>query len=363
MSPPGLHYVEDDALESVIDAATHEILTMDLPQPFVNPAIRTFFAERAAYDNVSAMSPLSFPPTLGDTLSAAEPPPVEWFRALARPEPTDAKVWAIYALLLEHEDLPPALYIGSGTSAEVGFSRRIQSYFTSSPTLPRLVKVALQKGYHISSIGMLCSTPLPTPSLVPPVRARFMALENYLSIRFHAVVQMVPDKYFQHLVSWPRSSVSWRPLGSHHPLSEAVRADLALTPEELEIAAVLRRERKAANVLKNAVKTRARAISARRFFCEICDKALQSQAALDKHLLTQSHMARRGGSVKKPLSQQSQALKAARHKAIAAKSFYCAACDKACPNDWELRRHNSTPKHAKEVKKLAKKLEQLKSAL
>jgi hypothetical protein len=378
--------VEDVELESSIDAAVHALLTMDVSPTFLNPELSTFFRERDTYDGVSASSPLSFPPTLGDVLASPEPPSVEFFRSLPRPT-SDDKLWAIYAVLMEHDDLPCVLYIGSGTDATGGVFARIKMYTPNYSTLPELVEAAFRKGYRVSSIGMLCWTPLPSAGVVPAVRARFLGLEEYFAIRLHAIIKMRTDYLFQDLVSWPRESVSWAPLCTHHPLREALRGDLSLSPEQLEVIAAARvkrahelallrsqrhrASRRAADpeafmkkqredklewthknrdrVNETAAGTKERAISAQRFRCATCDLSLQSQAALDKHLLSQAHKDRSAGIIKPPPSKRAVATAAVRKQSKASKKHHCAACDKSFDTDWALTRHNNTPRHQKKL--------------
>lgn len=130
--------------------------------------------------------------------------------------------------------------------------RRIQMYTPAYARLPWLVKAAFQTGYRVSSIGMLCWTALPSAVMVPPIRARFIVLEAYFAIQFHAIIKMSSDKLFEHLVSWPRESVSWGPLCTHLPMMEVVKGDLSMSPEQLEIAAAARVKRTAERTLPMA---------------------------------------------------------------------------------------------------------------
>jgi hypothetical protein len=81
--------------------------------------------------------------------------------------------------------------------------------------------------------------------MVPPTRARFIALEAYFAMQFHAITTMSSNKLFEQLVSWPGESVSWGPLCSHLALMEAIRGDLSMSPEQLEIAATAHEKRSA----------------------------------------------------------------------------------------------------------------------
>ncbi|KAI1140747.1 hypothetical protein F5Y05DRAFT_374715 [Hypoxylon sp. FL0543] len=87
-----------------------------------------------------------------EVLKSPGPPSVEFFRSL--PRPAD-KVWGVYALLLEHPELPPSVYIGSGTNAKIGVFYRLRQYKTQHHR-PRLVQAAVRKGYTITHYGLLC---------------------------------------------------------------------------------------------------------------------------------------------------------------------------------------------------------------
>lgn len=108
-------------------------------------------------------------------------------------------------------------------------------------------------------------------------------------------------------------------------------------------------------VLKTAAKVRNKAIAAKRFHCTDCNMSLQSQAALDAHLITQAHLdqvagVKRTSSNLKALEQTN----ARRHAQKAEKLFKCEICDKAYPDDWSLRRHLAGPMHIKRATKAAK---------
>jgi hypothetical protein len=271
------------------------------------------------------------------------------------------------------------VYVGSGTSAKDGVRSRLKSYEPGASNVPRYVKKAFNDGFIVAHKGLLCWTPLPSAGFVPRLRARFLLLEALFTIMFHACISMVTDSYVEDFTIWPRGSVGWGPLCSHLSLKEFARGDLGLSFEELETIAKVRRARakevqtkasqnfrarqgdeyrtrtsaqklvwtdkNRAKVTKQAAKTRAKAIASDRFRCETCSISLQSQLALDKHLVTQAHQDCVNGIVKGPKSQK--AINDAKAKAQAKMDSVhrCEPCNKSFPNDWSLTRHINTGLH------------------
>ena len=338
-------------------------------------------------------SPLSVAPGLDLVLSSNTPPSIEFFKQLPRPS-TTIKQWGIYAIVIERPGEPPKLYIGSDTSADGGIQRRVNSYLADTAKLPRFVDIeitkakALDKDYTITSIGMLCWNDLPEAHLVPRYRARMLVLEPALTIVFCASIKTIMDELFiPDFFLWQRDQATWKPLCSHLSLSEAVRADLSLTPEELTVAAAARKEReleksrrhrkrkrdedaeaylqngrdqaaafKTKNperVLEIAADVGKKAKDAQRFRCDTCDHNAATQFTLDQHCKSKAHRdaVKNGGKVEKPLSEPALAKRASRAAAIENKSFYCSTCDKACTSSADLKRHNEKQKHKDAVEK------------
>jgi hypothetical protein len=367
------------SIESHVDAAGFQLVDLDLPSWYINSDIKVAFASRSHWDSVVSDAPLQIAPGLASVLSSSRPPSLDFFRRL--PKPPASKLWAVYALILEHPQLQPVLYIGSGTHAKDGVQGRYTGYQTGSGAIAILVKHALNQGYTLT-FGMLCWTALPPPQLVPRLRARFLALESVFAVVFCACVKMIMDDAFiPDFFLWPRSGVTWKPGCTHLSLSESVRADLELTEEELVAAQELRRKRDAAKTqryrkrkrdqdeevfLRNnleqhmswseqnpgrvneiAAGVRKKAKDLERFRCEVCDHNAATQYALDSHLRSQAHLdaETRGRKVLKPLSAAAQNKRASRAAAIANRTFFCAPCNKACTSSNDLLRHIDKQKH------------------
>lgn len=75
---------------------------------------------------------------------------------------------------------------------------------------------ALEHGYKITHIGLLCWTLLPTLGLVPRVRAWFLLLKAALAFVFHAAIAAITDDYIPHLILWPHESIKYKLSHSSH---------------------------------------------------------------------------------------------------------------------------------------------------
>jgi hypothetical protein len=371
-----LDVLDLDAVHQMVDDLTWNLLNIDAPDWYINPAFKVVFSERSAYDSIAACSPLSFPPDLHDVLRSSQPPSLDFFKSL--PNYT-GKMWGIYACTFEKAGCKSKLYTGSGTEAEYGVSKRLSNYRPDGSLLSRFVRHAFNQGYHLAHSGLLCWTPLQSAGLIPRVRARFLALEALFTCLFHAAIPAITDDYYKHLLLWERHTVEWEPLCSHLPLREKILGNLDLSAEELEIIAAIRTERRATYVkeyreakrnedydafrlrgrvtksawtAKNrdrfnqtAGRTRAKAKSERRFHCDVCEMSLAGQLALDKHLASQSHADRVAGIEKPEMSQYSINRKETRTTAKANNEHHCHTCNKDFDSDWALNRHNKTASH------------------
>jgi hypothetical protein len=124
------------SIEAHIDAAGFQLASLDLPSWYINPQIRIAFASASKWDSVFRHVPFHVAPSLASVLSLSSPPDIDSFRRL--PKPPTTKLWAVYALILEHLELKPVIYIVSSTGAKAGVQGRHNGYETGSgPMLPR----------------------------------------------------------------------------------------------------------------------------------------------------------------------------------------------------------------------------------
>lgn len=320
------------SVEAHIDAAGFRLIQLDLPSWFINSEIKFAFASSSEWDSNARQAPLSVAPGLAQVLSSPTPPDIGYFLNL--PKSDGPRKWGVYALIATHPDLPPIMYIGSGTHAQDGVAKRETNYSSGKGCIPKLIKIALEQGYFLS-FGMLIWTKLPSTQLVPRTRARFLALESVFAVIFCACIPMIMDKvYIPDFFLWSRESISWNPGCTHLSLSESVRADLSLTKEELVHARELQLKRDAAKtqryrkrkreedevkfrqtgheqhktwsernpgrVNQIAADVKKKAKDLQRFRCQVCDFNASCNAHLNTHFKSISHQesARLGYKVK-----------------------------------------------------------------
>ena len=99
--------------------------------------------------------------------------------------------------------------------------------------------------------------------------------------------------------------------------------------------------------------TIAKAKVERRFYCAVCDSALQSPTALKQRLATQSHADRVAGIVKPEPSKYAVNTRVQGAENKDNKLHQCSTCDKSFDTDWALSRHKATPQHMKKEDAIA----------
>ncbi|KAL6709292.1 hypothetical protein ACN47E_001699 [Coniothyrium glycines] len=93
-------------VEAHIDDAAFTLLNLDLPSWYISTQLKVTFASRSAFNSVVSSAPPRVAPGLASVLSSKTPPSLDVFRGL--PQPSGPKKWAVYALTLEHPELPPS---------------------------------------------------------------------------------------------------------------------------------------------------------------------------------------------------------------------------------------------------------------
>jgi hypothetical protein len=376
-------FLDLDAVSLLVDNLTFRLVNINAPDWYMNPDFKVLFSKRSSFDSIAGSSPLTFAPKLHDILTSSEIPTIAFFKSL--PIYSGGKIWAVYVIVMEKPGCLPMIYIGSGSHAVHGVGIRLLQHKPGCSTAARFVLQAFKQGYHISHRGLLCWTPLPTPGLVPRVRARILAVEALFTCLFFAAFAATTDSYFKDLLLWERDTATWKPLCSHLPLAERIEGDIRMTAEELELVAALRKIKRAhylkahraarkeknpdlyranervvknawadknrGRVNKTASKVREKNIASCRFECEVCDISLQSQDALNSHLKSQAHANTEAGIQKNELSQYAINLKTQRAIAKANADHECLLCQKSFYNDWGLTRHKEGKRHlAREAK-------------
>jgi hypothetical protein len=150
----------------------------DTPSLQKNVFFAQFIPSLAVLEEIASTTSLTFAPGLFAVLQATAPPTIKYFKSL----PIDTlQCWAIYLVILEKPGCPPKLYIGFGTDAIGGLSKRFQQY-DSLTKLPKYVKKSIEEGYKIVHKAPLCWIPIPSASLVPKLRLLFICSGGYVLV-------------------------------------------------------------------------------------------------------------------------------------------------------------------------------------
>lgn len=188
------------------------------------------FPSKAALDTVILSVPFTFAPGLFDVLTSDALPTIEWLKAL----PFNwAYQWAVYLVVLEKPGCKPKIYMGKSTNAAEGCRSRFRNY-KRLDALPMFVERALEKGYVITRLRLLCTTPIPPVHLRPRVSALFLALEAMFSFVFWAMVSKSSEYGYggRAICPWNPDDFPWHGTCGHCSLVEAVTG-LELSEEEL----------------------------------------------------------------------------------------------------------------------------------
>lgn len=104
-----------------------------------NLELESAFPMQSVMANLMQRIPLEFAPGLLQVLRSPTPPTISYFKTLSL---RLDKLWAVYLLVLEHEDPArlPRIYIGSGTEVEYRIRRRMGVY-DSLRSVPGLARV------------------------------------------------------------------------------------------------------------------------------------------------------------------------------------------------------------------------------
>ena len=333
-------------VRELVEAYLFQFINLDAPDWYIN------YNHRAVLNAPDAPNvELQFAPGLLDVLQSDAPPSFDYFTSLPRP---DGNHWGVYAFTMTKEGCPPALCIGSGTSARDGCKTRIAHYYNKKhPSLPTKVRKFYDMGYDMAHIGLLCWSDIPSATVKPRIRQRFLALEGTFGNLFYSAIATDNDALWVDFMPWQRNDIAWLPLNTHSAFKESV-ADLELTALELFHAAESRRQREI--VLHAATQLRAK--ESKRFHCGECDKDYADQYNLDEHLETQLHRDQvainLGLKTKKPRHDRYASQRDSSANVRASKRHYCKICDKAFPRPSKLTTHVNGKTHKAEVARLAR---------
>jgi hypothetical protein len=332
------------------------------PLVYKNPLFMRFMASLDDVRLVASNIPVNFAPGLWDVINSATPPAVAYFKSL----PTlRSPCWAVYMLVLEQVGHRPRVYVGVATNASNGVAVRFKHY-DEGEHLPRRVESSLAQGFEIVHKGLLCWTPIPSPGLVPITRLFFYAMEATFACLLWAMnCALHKDFGMGHMSLWDRSTLEWDGLCTHSSLNDGIIGDFDLTYEDLEMIAKEKerkfREHKKINACnyhykqmatnydeyignahdrvrksralhpekhrKTELDREARTRAAKTYYCAQCEKAFSRPKILESHLESAEHARK----IAPPLPD------------------FCHVCNKGYANRQNLHRHKKSESHKKKV--------------
>ncbi len=318
-----------------------------------NPIFSRIFPTEAAMEAILLASGFVLPNGLLDVVQCKSPPPLSFFKTL----PTEfGQRWGIYVIVLEKQTCRPRIYIGSGTEKRSGVSMRIGQY-RRRENLAKSVRDALNQGFNISHIGLLCWTPLPPASRRRTLRALYLIIEAAFTLWFWAMVSRTRDYGMPvTLCPWPLDTMDYDGCCNHFSLVEGGNDILdVLSPEELDD---VERETKIRNSRRDNAKRgatikrldqkkkRQKALANKKWFCSVCNVNFGARNQLSNHETTRKHLDKVAG-ITRPVKTPLVAVRHAEN--IAAKRFRCNPCDYNASTQTRLNTHLASKKHLKKV--------------
>lgn len=294
-----------------------------------HPVFSNAISDYGALIELLSRLPLDFAPGFFDVLQSQTPPSTEFFQSLPA---VQKKQWGVYLILLQKAGCSDQIYVGSGTDAKSSSIARLVQY-DNDHQVPRHVKRALQDGYSIAHKGIICASPIPTPSLVPITRVLFVAIEAACAFALWAIKQgkKAPSySYMSQLCPWDVQSLPYIGLCSHNPLHEAVAGDHGFSADELEAQAAIIRQRRAA------------------YYVQWRQKAKEDNA---QHYRRKTRENRRLYIQRHPDRERENNLRTIR-KAVEEKRNWCKICEHAFTKPCYLKKHLTGIKHARKAASL-----------
>jgi hypothetical protein len=155
-----------------------------------NLVLDTVFPSKEVMEVIVHRASFEFAPGLLDVLRSRTAPTISYFKTLPQ---QFSQRWAVYLLVLGKADCRPRTYIGSGTKADGGVSRRMTTYDKASREIllgrsvcnvPLYVDKALREGFKITHKGLLAWTSIPSVNEQYALRGLFLILDCAFSLYF-----------------------------------------------------------------------------------------------------------------------------------------------------------------------------------
>lgn len=365
---------------------------LSVPATGKNSIFSQVFFDEEILSEIASDANLTFAPGLLEVVQSPTPPTIEFFKKLPVKY---LGLWGIYVLVLEKLGCPTLIYIGEATETKKGIRQRWYAYDkpeTYRKLLPSKVAEALDDGYKIVHKGVLAYTGIPSAKDVPRFRVLFYALEAMFSFLFWAMYPKGHDYQIGSCCPWPQGSFTYGGLCSHSSLNDPMKANVDLSPEQLEMLAAQNDENKRIRARRLARR------AAKIYYCEHCQQAVDTPAELERHNESNNHKSRVaklaagvefkfrcepcGKSFETAYDLEGHEEKSERHKEKvaslpagsvqpsaprppvkrrhrrtkaerASQKLYCDICELPFKKPYELPRHNDSVRHKKRVEELA----------
>ncbi|KAI8159452.1 Pyruvate carboxylase [Colletotrichum sp. SAR 10_86] len=323
-----------------------------------------FFKIFAAKEEMAAclqQSAMHFAPGLWDVIRSETPPAVAFFKSL----PTEyIKRWAIYVLVLEKSGSIPKIYIGAGTEKRSGVATRMGQYRRGENYAANVQK-ALSDGYRIVHMGLLCWMPLPPASARIRSRCLILILEAAFTLWFWAMASNTANYGMPvSLRPWDPETLEYKGCYGHFSLREGaieLKDDLSSAEiNTIEAERRLKNSRRDAKVrgpvrtARDAKNKRQRNLAAKKWFCHACNVNFGARNQLRHHQTLQKHTDNVAGITKVVKNPRT---KARNQENFDSKRYYCSICDYTAKTQQKLTCHLETNKHERKNPKKKYNLE------
>jgi hypothetical protein len=371
------------------------------------PTDRIYTGPDVLEDQIARLKP-TYAATLEELLRAEKPPSRDWVKDLPDLDdlPTHGyEEWLCYAIMMSKLGEPDLFYPGSGTDVVHGAQSRWKVYqpWKTRNLLPAGVKVALENGYHISSMGWLCSIPMPQPGAHLIDRAFVHIMETVFTFVFGGMQSRKADYRIGHLMVWDLQEFEYLGLATHSPLTEPLRGvHEVLTPEQLaevvEQREVVRKARSQKEMQRVAtlkvtqpeayaerntrrnVSQAARMhhnLETKRYTCEPCNRSFTDLNELDKHYAASRHAAKieelgiedpanldpkRFKKIREKADALLASAKLDRKRALEEETYACEPCGKVYGSESKLELHKTGPTHTQKMKDLEFGIDEVEAA-
>jgi hypothetical protein len=200
------------------------------PDHCKNAYFNQFLKSSSVVEEIATESKIKSASSLPAYMNGPKPDNIDYFKTLPTECGTD---WCCYAAILEKPGCKPRVQIGSGTHGTFGGQRRLDDY-PNERALPSLVLKALNEGFVITHVGVLCTASKPEAADQPLTRLVFVAIEGTFAYLFWSLNAYKADYGMGFTCLWDWQGLPWDSLSTHSPFYEGIRSEFGLTEEQMQ---------------------------------------------------------------------------------------------------------------------------------